>query len=157
MLPHPDPKGFVMRKTLVAAALLCSLCLASAPFAAEGRIKVKDGDVVVLYGDSITEQNLYSAFIETFLISRLVDKDLRVYNFGWSGDTAFDGNSRFERDVLPVKPTLVFVNFGMNDGGYAGVNQAIYGWYIESQRALAETISHRAAHPRLQRNARAHG
>ena len=140
MLPHPDPKGFVMRKTLVAAALLCSLCLASAPFAAEGRIKVKDGDVVVLYGDSITEQNLYSAFIETFLISRLVDKDLRVYNFGWSGDTAFDGNSRFERDVLPVKPTLVFVNFGMNDGGYAGVNQAIYGWYIESQRALAETI-----------------
>jgi lysophospholipase L1-like esterase len=140
MPPHPNLKGFAMRKTLVVAALLCSLGLVSAPFAAEGRIKIKDGDTVVLYGDSITEQNLYSAYIETFLISRLVDKDFRVYNFGWSGDTAHGGNSRFERDVMPVKPTLVFVNFGMNDGGYAAFNRSNYDWYMESQRALAETI-----------------
>jgi len=103
-------------------------------------VKINKDDVVVIYGDSITEQNLYAAYVETFLRTRFADKNLTVYNFGWGGDTAGGGNARFTRDVAPVKPTLVFVNFGMNDGGYSAFNQGNCDGYIGNQRALAATI-----------------
>jgi lysophospholipase L1-like esterase len=103
-------------------------------------ITFKDNDIVVLYGDSITEQNLYAAFIETFLITRFPRRNLKIFNFGWGGDTAPGGNGRFARDVAPVKPTVVFVNFGMNDGCYCESTPEIYDRYINGQKALAQTI-----------------
>ena len=107
---------------------------------AEG-VPINDKDTVVIYGDSITEQNLYASYIETFLLTRFPKKDLNIYNFGWSGDTAPGGNNRFNRDVGPVKPTLVFVDFGMNDGGYRGFDQGIFDRYIGGQKALNASIS----------------
>jgi len=103
-------------------------------------IVINDTETVVLFGDSITEQNLYAAFIETFLITRFPKKNLTIYNFGWGGDTAPGGNGRFVRDVAPVKPSLVFVNFGMNDGSYCAFNPEIYARYMNGQKALADTI-----------------
>lgn len=104
-------------------------------------IPIGDHEVVVVYGDSITEQNLYAAFIESFLLTRFPEKDLQIYNFGWGGDTAEGGNARFARDVAPVKPTLVTVDFGMNDGRYTnGPDQGIRDAYLAAQRKLAATI-----------------
>jgi len=104
------------------------------------KITLNDAETIVLYGDSITEQNLYAAFIETFLISRFPRKNLRIYNFGWGGDTAPGGNGRYSRDVAPVKPTLVFTNFGMNDGCYCEFTPEIYNRHIDGQKALAQSI-----------------
>ena len=104
------------------------------------RIAIGDQETIVFYGDSITEQNLYSAYLETFLLSRFPQKKLAVFNFGWSGDTATGGNKRFIRDVSGVKPSLVFVNFGMNDGGYKAFDEETYRIYMEGQQALADTI-----------------
>ena len=81
-------------------------------------VHLRDRETIVFFGDSITEQNLYTAYLETFILSRFPGKDLAVLNMGWSGDTASGGNKRFARDVSPVQPSLDFVNFGMNDGGY---------------------------------------
>lgn len=122
--------------------LVPALLLAAGACAAEpAPIPIGDREVVVFYGDSITEQNLYAAFLESFLLTRFPEKDLRIYNFGWGGDTAEGGNNRFARDVLPVKPTLVTVDFGMNDGRYTnGPDQGIRDAYLASQRKLADTI-----------------
>ena len=103
-------------------------------------IKLNQGETIALYGDSITEQNLYAAFIETYLLSRFPNHNFTIYNFGWGGDTAPGGNGRFARDVAPVKPTAVFVNFGMNDGCYCESTPEIYDRYINGQKALAQTI-----------------
>jgi lysophospholipase L1-like esterase len=103
-------------------------------------VRVGDQETIVFYGDSITEQNLYSAFLETFLLSRFPQKKLATFNFGWGGDTASGGNRRFARDVGDVKPSLVFVDFGMNDGGYKAYDEATYRSYIDAQRVLADTI-----------------
>lgn len=118
------------------------LAIATAGFAAEpAPIPLGDRETVVIYGDSITEQNLYAAYIESFLITRFPGKDLRIYNFGWGGDTAAGGNNRFARDVAPVKPTLVTVDYGMNDGRYTSQpDQAIREGYLAAQRELAATI-----------------
>jgi lysophospholipase L1-like esterase len=109
----------------------------SAPPAA---VRLRDRETIVFYGDSITEQNLYTAYLETFLLSRFPSKDLAVFNLGWSGDTASGAAKRFARDVAPVQPSLVFVNFGMNDGGYKAYDEATYRNYLAAQGALADIV-----------------
>jgi lysophospholipase L1-like esterase len=104
-------------------------------------VSLREEETVVFYGDSITEQNLYSADLETFFLSRFPAKRIACFNFGWGGDTATGGNARFARDVAPVHPSLVFVNFGMNDGGYKAYEETIYRDYIDAQKALADTIA----------------
>jgi lysophospholipase L1-like esterase len=122
-------------------ALLSSLLFAAAAGPASPvPVQIGDRETIVFYGDSITEQNLYTAYLETFLLSRFPKKDLAFFNLGWSGDTASGGYKRFARDVLPVHPSLVFVNFGMNDGGYKAYDEATFRNYLSAQGALADTI-----------------
>ncbi len=103
-------------------------------------IRIRDSETVVFYGDSITEQNLYTAYLETFLISRFPRKKIKFFNFGWGGDTAAGGLKRFARDAAPVRPTLVFVNYGMNDGGYRAFDPEVLRAYIDAERRLAAEI-----------------
>jgi len=103
-------------------------------------VRLRDRETIVFFGDSITEQNLYTAYLETFLLSRFPSKDIAIFNLGWGGDTASGGSKRFTRDVAPVQPSLVFVNFGMNDGGYKAYDQATLRTYLAAQGALADTI-----------------
>jgi lysophospholipase L1-like esterase len=105
-----------------------------------GPVLIRDTETVVFYGDSITEQNLYTAYLETFLISRFPHKKIKFFNFGWGGDTAAGGLERFARDAAPVRPTLVFVNYGMNDGGYRAYVRKVFLDYIDAERKLAAAI-----------------
>jgi lysophospholipase L1-like esterase len=130
-------QGVKMRLACVVGLVLAAPAGAtdSAPL-----VRLDDRETLVFYGDSITEQNLYTAYLETFLLSRFPAKEIAVFNLGWSGDTASGGNKRYARDVGPVRPSLVFVNFGMNDGGYKAYDETTYRTYIDSQGALADTI-----------------
>src|SRR4051794_8191261 len=91
----------------------------AAPTPAPAPIVLGETETIAVIGDSITQQNLYSAFLETFLVSRLPGKRLAFWNLGWGGDVAPGGHGRFGRDVAPLAPSLVLINFGMNDGSYA--------------------------------------
>lgn len=132
-----------MRVALLSSLLLMAAVNPARP-APEGEthlaVRLLDHETIVFLGDSITEQNLYTAYLETFLLSRFPSKDLAVFNLGWSGDTASGGTKRFARDVAPVEPSLVFVNFGMNDGGYKAHDEATLRTYLAAQGALADTI-----------------
>lgn len=103
-------------------------------------VTLGERETIVFYGDSITEQHLYTAYVERFLVTRYPAKELICYNFGWGGDTAWVGLNRYARDVQPVHPSLVFVQFGMNDGGYHAPNADTRNWYLDSQRKLADLI-----------------
>jgi lysophospholipase L1-like esterase len=85
----------------------------------------KDGDVVVQMGDSITEQRLYSKYVETWTVTRFPAWKLTFRNVGIGGDRSTGGNSRFKRDVLAYQPTALTVDFGMNDGSYTWVGRKI--------------------------------
>ncbi len=74
-----------------------------------------DGDRVVMIGDSITAQHLYSNYIEMWITTRFPDWDITFRNVGTGGDRSTGGNYRFKRDVLVHKPTALTVDFGMND------------------------------------------
>ncbi len=122
------------------AMIAGSVLAAAVQSAASAPVTLRDEETIVFLGDSITEQNLYTAYLETYLTARLPAKKLAFFNFGWGGDTASGGGKRYARDVAPVKPTLVFVNFGMNDGGYKGFQAPIYERYLAAQGELAEKV-----------------
>ena len=126
-----------MMRSILAGLLLAA---PSAEARASERVPIGDDETVAFYGDSITEQNLYAEYLETFLLSRFPTKRIACFNFGWGGDTAAGGDKRWRRDAAPVKPTLVFVDFGMNDGGYRPYDEAVARRYLADQRALAADI-----------------
>ena len=76
------------------------------------------GQRVAVVGDSITEQKLYSRYIEDYLLMCLSDLELQVVQLGWSGERAPGFAARLENDLLPFRPDVVTTCYGMNDGLY---------------------------------------
>ena len=82
-----------------------------------------DGDRVVFYGDSITDQRLYTLYTELFTVTRYPAMGVAFFHSGWGGDRVTGGGGgtvdvRLERDVFAYKPTVVTIMLGMNDGRY---------------------------------------
>jgi lysophospholipase L1-like esterase len=98
----------------------------------------KDGDVVVMIGDSITEQHLYSNYVEMWTVTRFPSWHLTFRNVGIGGDRSVGGNSRFARDVLIHKPTAMTVDFGMNDGSYRAFEEGTFKPYMDGLQGMAE-------------------
>ncbi len=86
---------------------------------------LKSGDTVAIVGDSITEQKLYSKFIETYLLASSEVGDLTCYQLGWSGETASGFLIRMDNDLMTLKPTVVTLCYGMNDGHYVAYEPGI--------------------------------
>ncbi len=120
------------------AAAALFLALLAAPIARADDFFFKDGDVVVMIGDSITEQHLYSNYVEMWTVTRFPAWKLTFRNTGIGGDTSTGGNNRFRRDVLRYHPTALTVDFGMNDGGYGGFNQGRFDNYLKGLEGMAE-------------------
>lgn len=99
---------------------------------------VKDGDRVMFLGDSITEQYQYSSDIEAYLTTRFPQWRLQFLNTGISGDTATGGANRFKTHILDEKPTVLTINFGMNDGGYGKFDQNRCNQFIANTEKMLE-------------------
>lgn len=121
---------------ILAAVLLLALA-ARAPGAEAAGPVLKKGARVALVGDSITEQKLYSRYIELYLTACLPELDLKVVQLGWSGETAPGFQSRMNNDLLPWKPDVVTTCYGMNDGGYRAFEEGIGKRY---EAAMAEIV-----------------
>src|SRR5437764_1784601 len=90
---------------------------------ADGPFYLRDGDRVVFYGDSITDQRLYTTFTETYVVTRFPKTHVSFTHSGWGGDRVGGGGGgpiavRLERDVLAYHPTVMTIMLGMNDGSY---------------------------------------
>lgn len=94
------------------------------------------GDRVVFLGDSITEQYQYSTYLELYLTTRFPTAKMTFLNAGIGGDTAAGGANRFKDHVLAEKPTVVVINFGMNDGGYGAFDPARQKAFLEKTEAM---------------------
>jgi lysophospholipase L1-like esterase len=125
-----------LRVWLAAASALAL----TAPLAAESPdgFFFKKGDRVVFLGDSITEQYQYSTDIELYLTTRFPRWNLTFLNAGIGGDTAAGGSNRFKNQVLAEKPTVVTIDFGMNDGGYGAFDKARADNYVRNTQNMLE-------------------
>jgi lysophospholipase L1-like esterase len=109
--------------------LTAFLLTASSTFSQEAPFYLKDGDTVVFYGDSITEQRLYTTDAETFVLTRFPKLKINFVHSGWGGDRVTGGGGgpidvRLARDVFAYHPTVVTIMLGMNDGNYQAFDQA---------------------------------
>lgn len=90
---------------------------------------LRPGDLVAVIGDSITEQKLYSIYIEQYLLLCQPAENLMAMQFGWSGERASRLVPRVNNDVLTFKPTVVTTCYGMNDGNYRPVEPSTLDAY----------------------------
>jgi lysophospholipase L1-like esterase len=123
---------------LIALAALWAAPARAADAAKAGDFFFKDGDVVVMIGDSITEQHLYSNYVEMWTVTRFPAWKLTFRNTGIGGNTSTGGNNRFKRDVLRYNPTAMTVDFGMNDGGYQAFNEGRFKAYYNGLQGMAD-------------------
>ncbi|MBS0201454.1 MAG: SGNH/GDSL hydrolase family protein [Planctomycetes bacterium] len=96
----------------------------------------KPNDRVLFLGDSITEQYQYSTDIELYLTTRFPRGNMTFINAGISGDTAQGGKNRFKDHVLAEQPTVMTINFGMNDGGYGNFDPNRQKQFLEGTEAM---------------------
>ena len=133
------PRLFPQLATLVAALLLAALPLA----AVEPVLQLKDHDVWVMAGDSITAQRLHTNYIEAYYRTRNPKLNLHFRNSGIGGNRTGNVLQRFDYDVADWKPTIVSVELGMND-----VNGPVEA-YIKGMKELVAKIRAIPAQPVL--------
>ncbi len=116
-----------MKHFLVLTCFAVATCACAAePF------ELRDGDRVVLLGNTLIEREQQYGYWETMLTSGFPNCDVTFRNLGWSGDTVWgearagfgtpaDGFRQLREHVLALKPTVIFVGYGGNEafGGAA--------------------------------------
>jgi lysophospholipase L1-like esterase len=106
---------------------------------------LKNNDTVVFYGDSITEQNYYNQWVELYVATRFPSMRVHFYGAGVGGDRVSGGgggtiDERLARDVFPLKPTVITVMLGMNDGAYQPTTDAIQTAYVTGYEHILASI-----------------
>ncbi len=106
---------------------------------------LKNGDRVVFYGDSITDQRLYTVITETYVVTRYPNLDVGFVHSGWGGDKVSGGGGgpadlRLQRDVLAYKPTVMTIMLGMNDGLYRAETEETDKTFFSGYKHIVDTV-----------------
>jgi lysophospholipase L1-like esterase len=125
------------------AAMLLVLLFPRVPAGAADvpAFELKEGDRVALVGNTFFEREQTYSYLETLLATRFADRNIAFRNLGWSGDTVFgtarayfegpdQGFERLKRHVTEVKPTVLFICYGMGESfdGPAGLEGFVKGY-----------------------------
>ena len=125
--------------------VLAILSSAGALAFAQDGFALRDGDRVVFYGDSITDQRLYTTFTETYVVTRFPRLNVSFVHSGWGGDRVTGGGGgpvdvRLYRDVLPYNPTVLTIMLGMNDGRYRAYDQQLFDEFATGYKHIVDYV-----------------
>ncbi|MGB7762456.1 MAG: SGNH/GDSL hydrolase family protein [Bryobacteraceae bacterium] len=131
-----------MRQTIW---ILLAALTAAVPVAGAEDFYLKNGDRVVFYGDSITDQRLYTVIAETYVVTRYPKLDAVFIHSGWGGDRVTGGgggpvDTRLKRDVFAYNPTVMTIMLGMNDGEYAPESEAVDKKFFDGYRHIVDAV-----------------
>ena len=107
------------------------------------RFWLQDGDEVLFWGDSITDDGVYPRIIENYVLTYYPEWRLTFYNLGWGGDRA-SFYPRLERDIRLCKPTKVTIMLGMNDGLYKAPDPEAQAAYVDGIHRLLRILKERS-------------
>lgn len=138
----------MMRLTLLLLLALAQFAFAQQPFA------LKPNDRVVFFGDSITDQRLYTTFAETYVVTRFPKANISFIHSGWGGDRVTGGGGgpidvRLYRDVIPYNPTVVTVMLGMNDGRYRAFDQPLFDEFAAGTKHIVSVLKRQVPGARI--------
>lgn len=137
--------------TLQVLALVCAALRAPAQ---DQPFYLHKDDRVVFYGDSITERGSYIAFVESYVVTRFPDLNVRFINSGWAGDWVVGGgggkaDQRLARDVIANNPTVATFMLGMNDAAYQDFDPSFFDVYTKGYQHLLDTLRQRLPNLRI--------
>ncbi len=101
---------------------------------------LKKGDRLAIIGDSITEQKMYSRYMETYLTVCVPELEITARQYGWGGETAPGFLARMTNDCLRFNPTVATTCYGMNDHGYGAYRKDIGDRYDKAQTAIVRSF-----------------
>lgn len=125
-----------------AAALLA--CVSVRVLAGEIQ-PLKDGDVIVFAGDSLTEHGSrpggYVRLFEEALLTRMPGLDVSVLAAGKGWDTIVTLRDRFQDDVLRSNPSIVVIEIGINDLCESGAERPVAQklWRVRLEGLISST------------------
>jgi hypothetical protein len=110
--------------------------IATVPASAqEPKIQLKDGDCVVLIGNTFIERDRHYGQIETMLRSRFSGVKFTMRNLAWPGDTTTVqlrplNFQNLDELLAELKPAYLFVSFGTNEAfkGPQGIEEYLRGY-----------------------------
>ncbi len=88
--------------------------------------ELRDGERVAFIGNTFVERDLKHNSLEALLTTRYKDRTVTFRNLGWSGDTVWgharsgfgrpeDGFKHLTQHVADLKPSTIFLAYGMNE------------------------------------------
>ena len=107
-----------MKRFILGAILFLATCTTQ-PQAAQNKLLLRDGDQVLMLGDSITALGINPMFVGGYLLMCKPAANLGLTCIARGGETA-TGCSLYAATDMRIKPTVITTLFGWNDGGYSG-------------------------------------
>jgi lysophospholipase L1-like esterase len=123
-------------KRWLAAVLLAAVPLGATAARAEN--KLQPNDFVAICGDSITEQKMYSVYVENYLLMCKPQPDLRAMQFGWSGEVAPGFLNKMPTQALRFPMTVATTAYGMNDGQYSPMTPEKAKRYRDAMQGIVD-------------------
>lgn len=74
-------------------------------------------DRILFVGDDVTQQQYFTRSLTSALMGYKPTWNLRFFNGGMNGATAGSANEWIDELLTMTSPTVVYINFGLNDGG----------------------------------------
>lgn len=97
---------------------------------ADQKLLLKNGDRIVLFGDSITEEGFYAQHFVRLLQKGYASEQFFVYNSGISLNRTWEGIERLNRDVIALRPQWVILAYGVNDAVHMAPDEFIKNYRI---------------------------
>lgn len=105
-----------------------------------------NGQRVLFYGDSITEQRYYTVAIETYVRTRFPNLQVKFVDSAVGG-ARVTGNwavssedESLQRDVFPFKPDVITIMLGMNDAEYRPFDQSVFDTYKKGYEYIIQQM-----------------
>lgn len=85
--------------------------------AADPPVGIGNNDRVVFYGDKTVDPPGFGYMVESFIRVKYPDSKARFWHIGTRGFAKTDvANARFDEKVVPLKPTVIVLAWGIGDG-----------------------------------------
>jgi lysophospholipase L1-like esterase len=110
---------------------------------ADAKMVLKTGDRICFFGDSITQFGLASSGYVTLVKRSLVEKHsnekIEVMGAGIPGNKIADLESRIDKELAEIKPSIAFVFIGINDL-WMGLHDPTQSTPIQKFKQSLETL-----------------
>lgn len=129
--------------------LLCICIMMPSTAAAIETFELRDGDRVVMLGNTLIEREQRYGYWEAELTRHYPTRNIIFRNLGWSGDTVFgeararfgtaaDGFRHLKEHVEALKPTVILIGYGTNESfeGQEGLPR-----FLEGLNGLLDTLA----------------